>query len=321
MINKMRGMTYGFCAWPGVLQGKEAKKSLLKLVETGTDWIALAFQVYMDDAFSTNIYYDFERSTTDEDLICIINEAHKNGLKVCLKPIVDCKDGTWRAEINLTENEWHIWFKSFIAMNTHYAKIAERTECEMYCIGCEMISSESYCDLWNKVIITVKELYSGLLIYNANHGSETLYEWINELDYYGVSAYIPLSNRENDSLQAMVDSWNSYKIILKDIYKKFNKPIVFIEVGCRNEWGCSCHPWDYNVESGIETCDEEQAKFYESCFETFWKEPWFAGCFWWSWDAELYKKEDAKYDKSFNIYGKLAEDVVKRWYKCRDEQT
>jgi hypothetical protein len=52
---------------------------------------------------------------------------------------------------------------------------------------------------------------------------------------------------------------------------------------------------------------------------TFFDEPWFAGFFWWDWSTKIYKATDAKTNKGFNIHGKKAEKVLKKWYlKPRD---
>ena len=57
-----------------------------------------------------------------------------------------------------------------------------------------------------------------------------------------------------------------------------------------------------------------QARFYEAALRTFWNEPWFCGYSWWDWPARPYAKEQAAGDKQFYIYGKPAEEVLRRWY-------
>ena len=62
------------------------------------------------------------------------------------------------------------------------------------------------------------------------------------------------------------------------------------------------------------TDQQEQANFYQANFETFWNEPWFMGWCWWDWPARLYPKSAAATDRSFCVYGKQAEDVLREWY-------
>ena len=44
--------------------------------------------------------------------------------------------------------------------------------CDMFCVGCEMIKTESQTARWTDTIARVREVYGGPLIYNANHGKE-----------------------------------------------------------------------------------------------------------------------------------------------------
>ena len=55
----------------------------------------------------------------------------EKGIRVGLKPTVNCKDGTWRAYISFFEHDvpcepkWENWFASYVEFQTHYARIAE----------------------------------------------------------------------------------------------------------------------------------------------------------------------------------------------------
>ena len=62
------------------------------------------------------------------------------------------------------------------------------------------------------------------------------------------------------------------------------------------------------------TDEQEQANYYQAMFETYWDEPWFMGWCWWDWPARLYDKSEAATDRSFCVYGKKAEDVLREWY-------
>ena len=35
-----------------------------------------------------------------------VQRAHENGVRVCLKPMVNCKDGAWRASIDFLMEIW-----------------------------------------------------------------------------------------------------------------------------------------------------------------------------------------------------------------------
>jgi hypothetical protein len=79
---------------------------------------------------------------------------------------------------------------------------------------------------------------------------------------------------------------------LEKTSKKFDRPVFFIELGLCSAKGCAAAPWTHEDPNMIYDADE-QARFYQAAFETFWDEPWFIGFAWWEWSARLYKKEDA----------------------------
>lgn len=60
-------------------------------------------------------------------------------MKVCLKPVVNSRDGIWRGLIRFPDSlgdigvdYWKEWFQSYEGFILHYAEIAERSKCEMF---------------------------------------------------------------------------------------------------------------------------------------------------------------------------------------------
>ncbi|WP_186577106.1 glycoside hydrolase family 113 [Aquibacillus kalidii] len=312
----IKGMTYGWNTTRGAYRTNEAVESLEKLKATGSEWIALSFYALQDSFHSTEISFDYGQTMTDRDIEFAVRKAKELGLKVCLKPVVNCRDGIWRARIGFPEDavdHWEKWFSSYSDFLLHYAELAEELGCEMFCIGCEMINTESQTARWEKVIKEVRSKYKGLIIYNANHGKEEGVAWFDKVDLIGTSAYYPVAEKAGDSEENMIKKWEEVKVKMKKLHEKFNKPIVFMEIGCRSAAGCATMPWDFE-HTDLPFDEEEQANFYSSVMKVFWDEPWFAGFFWWDWKTKLYPLEDAKKDKDFDIYGKKAEEIVKHWY-------
>ena len=101
--------------------------------------------------------------------------------------------------------------------------------------------------------------------------------------------------------------------MLHGVSKKFNKPLMLSEVGIRSASKCSTMPWDYeHVEFPYN--GDEQARFYDSVMQIFWNEPWFMGFFWWEWQVHYPDAETGMSDTNFGIYGKPAEQVLRKWY-------
>lgn len=318
---EMKGFTYGFDAKRGDLRSESGIKSQELLYKTGIDWMCLAVVCHQETAHSTEIKFDFAETVSDRDIMAAVERAHKNGIKVCLKPMVNCKDGVWRAYINFADSDfsgrdpyWDKWFKSYGDFMKYYAQLAEETGCEMLCIGCEMCGTERKEEHWRKLIAEIRQIYSGKLIYNTNHGHEDDVKWFDAVDYVGTSAYFPVADQGGATSEMMQVRWAAIRDEMKKVHEKFGKKIVFIEIGCRSAHGCATMPWDFNHKD-FPHDEEEQAAFYDSCLSVFAKEPWFAGVFWWDWSTFIYDtKEEAEADNGFNIHLKKAEEVLKGWY-------
>jgi hypothetical protein len=316
----IKGFTYGFDCERGDLRKPASFESLEKLRATGADWVCLAFIVYQKKYSDTEIYFDYRNTVTDKDLAAAIENMHKMGMKVCLKPVINCHDDVWRARINFPDEDdsgsdryWNEWFEFYNAFLCHYAEIAADTGCEMFCVGCEMEGTERKESHWRETIRQVREIYEGPITYNTNHGDEDNVRWFDAVDYLGVSAYYPVADGPGATEDEMYERWQEHKHNLKELYDKWNKPILFAEVGCRSAAGCAAMPWDY-LNHDFPYCEEEQARFYASCLRTFFDEPWFAGFFWWHWSHELYEPGDTEGYMGFDVYNKKAERVLREWY-------
>ncbi len=313
----IKGFTYGFDGRRNMYNDERAGISVNRMAALGCDWTALAFTVLQDKFSSSKFGFDYRFGIPDRELEGMIKKQHDAGLKVCLKPIINCADGTWRANISFPEadwgdvNYWKEWFSCYTAFMCHYAEIAEYTGCEMLCIGCEMIGTEAKEDYWRKLIAEVRKVYSGPLVYNANHGKERNVKWFDAVDFIGTSAYYPVGSIDGDTVENMVKGWEHARDELRRLSEEHGgKQIIFMEIGCRSAKGCASMPWDF-THRDLPYDEDEQANFYSSCFKVMWNEPWFAGYFWWDWYTFLPQKEN---ELGFSIYKKKAEDVVKEWY-------
>ena len=314
-IGFIKGFTFGWTAKKGEYRTAETIDSLDKLKETGTKWIALSFDIKQKDFHSTEISFDYGYTVTDREITFVIEQAHKRGMQVCLKPVINLKNELWRARINFPDeanSHWDSWFQSYTNFITHYAEIAEETNCKMLCIGCEMLGTERKEKHWRKVIEAIRNVYSGFITYNANHGKEDHVKWFDAVDIIGTSAYYPVATLSDSSEETMLMAWEAAKGHLYNLHKQYNKQILFMEIGCRSANGCSTMPWDSYTDLSFN--EDEQARFYNTALKAFWNEPWFSGFFWWDWKHHLYHLEDAKKDKDFSIYGKKAELIIKQWY-------
>ena len=184
----------------------------------------------------------------------------------------------------------------------------------MLCTGCEMAGMDSQADRCRKMIREVRKVYSGLLMHNINHGDELRFDWLGAVDIIGISAYYPVTAAEDNSLETMRSSWAQHILKAERCHEKYDRPVMFAEIGVRSEHGCTQYPWDFHDRPEMPSDEQEQADFYDSAMEVSWDKPWFCGYFWWDWKAKLPPIEKAHENRDFTVYGKKAEEVLKKWY-------
>ena len=244
---------------------------------------------------------------SDDELVRLIEYAHSINLKVALKPTANCKNGTWRAYINFfdkdvhCEPKWDNWFASYTEFQLHYAEIAEKTGCEMFIAGCEMVMAERRERNWRELIAELRKVYSGLLSYNTDKYQEDNVTWWDCLDAISTSGYYPLKD------------WNQELDRIEKIVKRYNKPFFFAECGCKSTNGASRVPNDWHINDGVNV--KEQADWYEAMFRACQSQDWVRGFFLWEWAGKQYSLKKAEQNSCYDVFGKPAEKVVKLYFE------
>lgn len=307
-MNFIKGFTFGWDSKRGDFLKQEAKESLrLMQACTSSDTVIIAISALQETAHTTKVDYVGNHIVSDEELLAMIDYAKSLGLRVILKPTVNCKDGTWRAHINFfdvdvpCEPKWSDWFKSYTDYQRHYARIAEATDCEMMIVGCEMVQTERRADEWRQLIREVKEVYHGLVSYNTDKYQENHVPFWDAVDVLSSSGYYP------------VGTWEKELDRIETVVKKYNKPFFFAEAGCPSRTGSSRIPNDWNHVGEVDL--EEQATFYREMFEAAGKRDFVLGFGLWDWNTLLHTREEAQVDTGYGVYGKPAEGVIYDYYK------
>ncbi len=226
----VKGHSWGWVGSRGEYASPEATESMRKLAETGADTVCIAFAPSLKTYDTPRFTWgdDNPQMVSDGEVRHAIDLARDNGLRVILKPTVNCEDQTWRAWIRfyrpLTDAEreagvtgvedpwgdkpvfregeavddaaWAEWWACFGDFLAHYAKIAGEENVDAFCLGCEMNSTESFNDEWRAVIRRVRQVYKGPLTYDVNHGRERLVPFWDEVDFLSISAYYPVAPPE-----------------------------------------------------------------------------------------------------------------------------
>lgn len=252
-------------------------------------------------------------------------EADSFGIKSIMKPHIWMRNAgsdEWRNAIQFdTEAEWETWQSNYRNMILHYAEMAESLKMPLMCLGVELRSTVQQREaFWRSLIADVRQVYSGKLTYGGNWWEE--YKEVpfwDALDYIGIQAYFPLTDGQNSSLEKIKAGWQKHKASIEKLAKRYNKPVLFTEVGYLNTTDNTNKPWVWpeavNAEA-VEISDLAQAQAYEAFFQTFWKEDWFAGVIFWQWriNRQDYTPRRRQSRFSFSPQNRPAENVIRDWF-------
>jgi hypothetical protein len=278
-VTKQNGIAY--TAWSsGSYSHPDSDFSISNLAATGANWTSIIALGYQESIISTVVNYQFTPGPTDSDIIHVIKEAHRLGLKVMLKPHILIEGGTvWPGLIGqgFTEADWKAWFESYQDFINHYAKLAQLSGVEQFSVGAELTASENRAEDWLALIAEVRDRFHGTITYAANWGTETGIRWWDAVDYIGVDPYYPLANHNHPTLDELKSAWQLYSAEYAELASQWNKPILFTELGYRSIDGGTKDPSNWQVEGSPDI--QEQADAYQAVFETVYDQPWFAGVF------------------------------------------
>ncbi len=299
--------------------GKIDDRSLRPLIQNNFEWITYTPYIGQEhfDGTLNKLSFSPRQKSKDSLLVEKIALAHNRGLKVFLKPHIwlSSKDGKWRSDI-FPKNEltWKTWSNNYQEHLLHFAKIAEKNNVELLCIGTELsLLTIKKPDFWKQMITEVRSVYSGQLTYGANWDNEydniTLWE---DLDFIGIQAYFPLVQKDNASLEAMEQGWKGSLKKIGSVSQKFGKPVIFTELGYKSTLDAARKPWRWIMfydrlftKASLKT----QANAYKAFFKTIWKEDWFYGVHIWKWQMNNSRGIFEK-DHSFTIQDKPSQNII-----------
>jgi hypothetical protein len=293
--------------WEYAYSSTDSNTSLANAKNAGCQWVAINVWWFQDTIYSTVIEPNYSKySVRPESVKVAVDRCHQLGMKVMLKPMLDVKDGTWRARIVPST----AWFNAYHGFINYWADFAEANNCEMLCIGCEFEDTSSWATQWRSVASDVRNHYSGPITYAVNHGGESAISWWDALDYIGLDAYYQLTNKTNPTPAELVTAWTNRANSIQT-WRNSNWPdmnVMFTEVGYCSYDGSNKTPW---AGPGSQAVDiNEQNDCYEALLSVCRTRPWWKGAFWWSWETT--PTSGGLTDKYFTPQNKSAETVTMR---------
>ncbi len=247
-------------------------------------------------------------------LLQYAKEFQKVGVKLVVKPHLWLRRGGFTGDLKPnSEENWNILENSYRNYILTYAKAAEELKAEILCIGTELeqfvLNRPKY---WQNLIEQIRQVYSGKLTYAANWDEFKRVSFWNQLDFIGVDAYFPLSDKKTPTVVDFENGWKPHKEEIKRIQKQFNKPILFTEYGYRSVDYAGKKPWEANrVEGSVNL--EAQVNGLQAIHNQFWNEEWFAGGFIWKW-FHRHNRVGGVNNNRFTPQNKPAEKLLSKLY-------
>lgn len=302
------GMTWGFTGVRDTWLGETAVESMRAMAALGVNWVTIAYAAEQATAQSVTIPFSEAPTVTDEEVRGAVRRAKDLGLKVCLKPMVNVADGTWRAYIGFFDWEvpgepsWSQWFASYRDYITHHARLAQELGVDLFCVGCEMVRADSQEEHWRSLIADVREIYQGLVTYNCDKYQEDHISWWDAVDVISSSGYYPSGE------------WQDQLDRIEVVVRREGKPFCFLEAGCPSREGSPALPNDWTLAGA--PSEQAQADYLEEMLTAGESRAWVGGFMLWDWPAELYDASSAAVDDGYCVHGKVGAEVVRRHYEA-----
>ena len=296
--------------WYDEYDTRFSDRALGQIADTGAGWVVLVPTWYQRTRTTATIAPERRgRTPSDASLRRAIATAHRQSLKVMLKPHVDLRnDSIDRATIRPADPA--AWFRSYTAFISHYADLAADAGVEQLAVGTELAGTSRGTARWRAVIGEVRSRYRGPLTYAANFDELARVGFWDALDLIGVDAYWPLAARPTTDVATLRRAWRPVVDELARAAARWDRRVVFTEAGYASVRGTVTAPYDWTVSA--RRSDAEQAAGYRALLETFWAKPWFAGVHWWMWDDFPGGGEDQRLD--YTPRGKPAEQVLRTFF-------
>jgi len=237
-----------------------------EIAALGFNSVEIVTPAFQDHGASQTIRVEYApgKSPTREDLIEVLTYARSKGLSTTLMPIVlfsHPRGNEWRGKIN--PEQWEPWWRSYRQMTDYFLEIAIEADVQVYCVGSELLSTETNNDAWQKLISHVRRRFKGKLIYSTNWDHYHVPTFWKEVDIIGISGYWNMTTLT--PVGSVVDPdhlakrWIEIRSRLLEFSQAQNKPVVMTEIGYPTLPWALKNPWNY-VAAGAEAKPDPMAQ-------------------------------------------------------------
>ena len=333
----------GVSWWLSEGRGDDGRSSFRGLAALGVTWVSIHTWDPLQQGVQEPVLAPHSRRFGARNLTALVENAHAAGLEVLFKPHLEMRgyrptteerailrgpDAEARHQLILriealrepgghnrlsmrSNADWSRWFESYEDYILPYARDAQAAGADMFCVGRELDSSVVQREAdWRQLIGKIRDEFDGPLVYSANFDSwEGIGLW-DALDFIGVSAYFPLSDRDDPSPRELEAGWARALEPLEAASKRWRRPVLLTEAGFPSIASAARSPWK---EEKTRADVWLQSRCYEATLRALADRPWIEGAFFWLWERS---SKPAFRDPSHTIRGKPATFTMARWYSA-----
>jgi hypothetical protein len=294
-----------------------SNKHITPVLKAQSNYVALMPFGFIKKISSPKIVYNTNKQwfgETKSGLLQYAKKFQKEKVSIMVKPHIWVWRGEFTGNIKMdSEENWRILEELYTQFILTYAKAAENLNADIFCIGTELEQFVANRPIyWQKIIKEIRKIYKGKLTYAANWDEFKRVTFWKDLDFIGIDAYFPLSNKKSPTIAEYELGWKLHKSEILKVQKQFNKPVIFTEFGYRSVDFNGKKPWDSKKVEGAVNL-EAQANALQAIYNQFWNEEWFSGGFLWKW---FHKHDEVGGEKNnrFTPQNKPAEELIRKLY-------
>jgi len=285
-------------------------ETLARLAKLGADSISVIPFSFQPDAARPEIAFVHRnpQGETDEGTVHAVDRARALGMTSMLKPQIWVGHDVFVGRIAMTSDaDWAKWFAFYRKFAVHHALVAEASRADLYCIGTELMETESHAKEWRELAAALRLATGASLTYAANWvaGAVHVPFW-DALDAIGVDFYDPLSARPEASDAELETGARAAARPLEQLSQRTSRPVIFTEAGYPLARAAWMTPHDENTGRPASAADAARAM--AALARALEKETWWKGIYWWK---AFSSGRDARPDeKGFNVLGGLPEQAM-----------
>ncbi|GGG95482.1 hypothetical protein GCM10011416_11290 [Polaribacter pacificus] len=287
------------------------------VVKTNASHVALMPFGFVRELNNPEIVFNSKRQWFGETKKGVEFEASqfkKSSIESMVKPQLWISRGVFTGAIQLkSDAEWELFEKSYEQFILTYAAAAESAKASMFCIGTELEKFVLARPLfWSQLIAKVRKIYSGKLTYAANWDEYKRVPFWKDLDFIGIDAYFPLTDKQTPTVLDFEKGWATHKNEIARLQRQIGKPVLFTEYGYRSVDYTGDKPWESDRIAGKVNIEAQQNAL-QAIHNQFWNESWFAGGFLWKWFHE-HERAGGEKNNRFTPQNKATEKLLEQLY-------